>query len=232
MRNVLWAVSFLVSAIVSCGRHSDADQQQPLGSPLKVKEIITHNYTFKMVGGEPQKDSVKECFSCNQGLEYDEAGKEIILRFYKSDLDSLYGYEVYKYNESGQKVGSDYYENDSVVTEYVYELDSLGRIEINKAIDKKSGTMLYGYRYRYDGQGHPFETGNLNADGEVYEYYRHAYNEFGVVTTEEIVDLEGNPTFEIRYEYRPKPDSNWVDQITYYNGKLSEIRHREILYFN
>lgn len=231
MKNVLWVIGFLVSAIVFYGCQNGGEQSA-LDSPLKIKEIITHNYTFKMVGGEPRKDSVKECFSCNLGLEFDEMGREIILRFYKADLDSLYGYEVYKYNELGQKIGSDYYENDSVVTAYVYELDSLGRKQITRAIDKRTGKMLYGYRYRYDEQGLPFETGNLNADGEVYEYYRQAYNEFGVITTEEIVDLEGNPTFEVRYEYRPKPDSNWVDQITYHNGRLNEIRHREILYFN
>lgn len=232
MKNALLVVSLLLLVITSCDQRRDEGHDEELQAPLKIREIITRNYTFKMVGGEPQKDSVKECFSCNQGLEYDEMGREVVLRFYKSDLDSLYGYEVYRYNFAGQKIGADYYENDSIVTAYIYELDSLGRIQINRAIDRKTGEMLYGYRYRYDEAGNAFETGNLNADGEIYEYYRYAYNEFGVVTTEEIVDLEGNPTFEIQYEYRPKPDSNWVDQISYHNGKLTEIRYREILYFN
>ncbi|MDN5212658.1 hypothetical protein QQ020_11400 [Fulvivirgaceae bacterium BMA12] len=232
MKKVFWSISLVALVVISCSSERGKMADEKGETPLKIKEVITRHYTFKMIGGEPKKDSIKECFSCNQGIEYNKQGRELVLRFYKADLDSIYGYEIYKYNDWGQKIGSDYYENDSVVTSNVYELDSVGNIKISKAIDKKTGKMLYGYRHRYDERGNLFETGNLNAEGEVYEYYRYAHNEFGVVTTEEIVDLEGNPTFEIKYEYYPEPDSTWVDQITYHNGKLSEIRHRDFLYFN
>ena len=65
----------MVSAIVFCSCQNGGEQNA-LESPLKIKEVITHNYTFKMVAGEPRKDSVKECFSCNLGLEFDEKGRK------------------------------------------------------------------------------------------------------------------------------------------------------------
>ncbi len=232
MRIQLSASLLLITVLVACNRSTKDHAERFDGPTIQLKEVITRYYTIAMDDGLPKKGSVMECFSCNQGLEYSREGKELFLRFYKADLDSLYGLEKYNYNEKGFKISSDYFENDSVVSRYEYELDELGRITLAKAIDQKTGQMIYGYQHKYNEEGLAVETGNLNSKGEPYEYYRRTFNINGLPVTENIVDLNDSITFKIKYEYRPTNDKNWKEQIAYYNGKLSEIRYREFIYFD
>ncbi len=218
--------------LFACNRSTKDGTSQFEGPTIQLKEIITRYYTIDTDDGVPKKGSIMECFSCNQGLEFDRDGKELVLRFYKADLDSLYGFERYNYNEQGFKISADYFENDTIVSRYEYELDAQGRIVIAKAIDQKSGQMLYGYQHKYDAEGLIYETGNLNAAGQPYEYYRRTFNAKGLPVTENIFDLNDSLTFEIKYEYRPVDVENWKEQIAYYNGILSEIRYREFVYFD
>lgn len=55
----------------------------------------------------------------------------------------------------------------------------------------------------------------MNAKKEIIDYYVREFNENGIAIKENIVDLEGNPTFRVRYDYRPSVDSNWTEQLTY-----------------
>lgn len=226
----LYCVAFLIIfGACSSNENNTKEDSKP---KIEVREIITRYYSLVTKDGIPQRDSLMECFSCNQGIEFDRDGRELALRFYKADLDSLYGFETYNYNEQGFKIGADYYENDSIVTKYTYKTDSHGRILVARAFDRKSGSMLYGYQNKYNVSGQAYETGNLNGDGEVYEYYQRTFNENGLPVTEDIADLEGNITFKIKYEYRPQANEHWKEQIAYYNGQLSEIRFREFVYFD
>ena len=198
----------------------------------KVKEVIIHYYTVKMVDGMPVKDELKDCFSCNQGKVFDKNGRELELRFYKADMKSMYGYEKYLYNDKGQKIGSEYFDDKGVhTTNYKYEYDSLGRLKFSRAYDKKTGELKYGSRYDYDNRGNQYETASLNKEGEVNDFYRREYNIYGLPVLENIVDKDGKVTFKVRYEYMPCNTKDWVDQITYYNGELKEIRNKETIYF-
>ena len=198
----------------------------------KIKEKIIHYYSVKIVDGIPNKDKLKDCFSCNQGLLFDKNGKEIELRFYKADMKSMFGYERYLYDSKGRKIGSEYFDEKGVnTTNYKYEYDALGRRKFNKAYDKKTDKMLYGSEFDYDNQGNQFETATLNKEGNINNYYRREYNIFDLAVLESIVNKEGKVTFKVRYEYIPCGTKDWVDQITYYNGKLSEIRNKEVKYY-
>ncbi len=214
--------------LLSCTSTSQSEQQVQNNPQLKM--LVTHYYTIKIEDNQAVRDSVKECFSCNQALVYDTNGREIALRFYKSDMEEVYGYEIYDYDSEGRKIGSSYYENDTIVTKYKYELDPEGRIAIGKAFDL-SGKMLYGYLNEYDSLGNHISVGSMDENGEVYEYYKRNFNANRIPITENIVDLDDNPTFRVKYEYRPSADSLWEEQLTFYNDKLSEIRFRERIYF-
>ncbi|NNE97936.1 MAG: hypothetical protein HKN25_02820 [Pyrinomonadaceae bacterium] len=52
-----------------------------------------------------------------------------------------------------------------------------------------------------------------------------------IVSKWKVVSKEGKTTFKVRYEYMPCGTKDWVDQITYYNGELKEIRNREVIFY-
>lgn len=67
----------------------------------------------------------------------------------------------------------------------------------------------------------------MDSKGEVYNYCVRTFNLNGIAITEDIQNLEGISTFNVKYEYRPQADSAWLEQLAYYNGILKEIRYRE-----
>ena len=214
--------------IYGCKRETKGSQVEKEMKSSKQEILkVTHYYSVKLEGEEAVRDTIKECFSCNQAEVYDAGGMQVALRFYKANMTDMYGYEVYTYDNNGNKTGSSYYEKDSLTTKYVYELDQKGRIYIGRAINPVSGDTLYGYKNEYDDRGNHIVTASMNGKDEILDYYRRTFNEGGVAITENIEDTEGNITFRVRYEYRPAADSTWVEQLTFYNDKLSEIRYRE-----
>ncbi len=217
------ALILLTSLILSC----DQTQKEAPLLPEKTKMLFTHYYAVKMENGIPTRDTLMDCFHCNQAIVYDKTGKELELRFYKKNGKDKFGYEEYQYNTEGNKVGSKYFENDTLVSVYKYELDEQKNIAIGRAFDVNTDKMLYGYRHKYDAKDNQIETENLNGKDEIQDYYRRVFNEKGIVLSENIVDLDGNPTFKIKYEYRPQADHAWIEQLTYYDDQLSEIRLRE-----
>jgi len=196
-------------------------------TPTQSKMVLTQYYSAKVENGIPVSDTLMNCFHCNQVIVFNGKGQEIENRFYQADLKNKYGYEIFKHNKEGHKIGSDYFEKDSLVMEYRYELNADNTIKFSKAFNPKTGEMLYGDQRFYDEKGNCIADGNMNGKGEIVQYYRRVFNENGVPVNENIEDLDGNATFSVRYEYRPQADSNWVEQITYYDDKLSEIRVRK-----
>lgn len=217
-----------VALMISCQKSQKKSIKE---NEPKLKMLVTKYYSIKMENDRVVRDTVKECFSCNQAIVYDQSGKEIALRFYKRNMTDFYGYEEYEYDTLGRKIGSQYYENDTLRTEYRYALDSLGRIATSKAFDVKTDKMLYGTAYKYDQKGNQYESGSMTAKGEIVEFYRRTYNNQGIPIAENIEDLNGDPTFKVKYEYRPKADSTWLEQLTYYNDKLTEIRFKDRIFF-
>lgn len=143
----------------------------------------------------------------------------------------MHGFEKYIYNDKGQKISSEYFDEKGVhTTDYKYEYDALGGRKFNRAYDKNTGKMLYGSEYNYDNRGNQFETASLNKDGEIRDYYHREYNIYSLPVLENIVDKDGKTTFRGRYEYMPCNTKDWVDQITYYNSELKEIRNRDYLF--
>ncbi len=189
--------------------------------------LVTHYYSIKYENDIAQKDTVKDCFSCNQAEVYNADDTLLELRFYKANMSDMFGYEVYRYNKDGHRIGSIYFDGDSATTRYDYELDTENNISQGLAFSLETEELLYGYKNAYDSLGNHISTGSMNAKKEIIDYYVREFNENGIAIKENIVDLEGNPTFRVRYEYRPSADSNWTEQLTYYNDTLSEIRFRE-----
>lgn len=217
---------FLMFLFLSCKEKNGHDISK-LESNKVPKMLVTHYYSIKMVDGIAVRDSLKDCFSCNQAEIYDYTGKQTELRFYKANMEDMFGYEIYDFNDEGFKVGSKYYEGDSLTTIYKYDLDQNGRITKGLAYEANTGNLLYGYANEYDTNGNHVTTGSLNSKGEVIDYYRRTFNDNGIATMENIEDLEGNPTFRVKYDYRPQANENWTEQLTYYNDELREIRFRE-----
>ena len=228
MKKIL-LVNLLVLLFIGCKKKTN--QEEDIPKEPKLQQRITHYYSIKEENGEVVRDTIKNCFSCNQALIFDKSGKELELRFYKANMKDIYGYEVYEHDANGNKIGSNYYDIDSLTTEYKYELDKNNRIKIGRAFEIATGNLLYGYINLYDKNGNHIETGNMDAKGEVYQYYRRQFNKKGVAIRETIEDLEGNPRLRIKYEYRPKANKDWEEQLTYYNDTLKEIRFREKIYF-
>jgi len=103
----LFTIIFL-SFIFGCNNLS------PSASTTKVETTynmnVIHYYSVKMENGIPVRDTLRECFYCNQGMVKDATGKELEQRFYKSDMKTIPYYEIYQHNAKGQKIGSHYYE--------------------------------------------------------------------------------------------------------------------------
>lgn len=177
--------------------------------------------------GIPVRDTLKECFSCNQARYYNEEGVETELIFFKGNSTEQFGRDLYVYNDAGHKIGSKYFEKGEHIRNYKYTLDAMNRIHEGRAHDITTDTMEYGYRNKYDKDGNHIETATLNSKNEITDYYRRTFNQSGVPITEAIVGLDGKAIFNVKYEYRPQADKDWQEQLTYYNGKLSEIRYRE-----
>ena len=188
---------------------------------------VTHYYSIKYENDIAVRDTLKNCFSCNQAKVYDENNRLVELRFYQSNMKDLFGYETYSYNENDHRSGSVYFDTDSATTRYEYELDEQGRIMGTTAYSIVTDERLYGTINEYDDSGNHISTGSLNADSQIVDYYVRTFNKYGIAVTENITDPNGNPTFRVRYEYRPTADSSWVEQLTYYNDVLREIRIRE-----
>ena len=127
-------------------------------------------------------------------------------------MKDAYAHELFKHNGLDQKIGSTYYEKDTAISEYKYELDELGIIKEGRAFDLKTGKQNYGYKYSYDDQGNQITIANLNAIDSVYSYYQRTFNEDGITIAEQIEDTKGKPTLLVKYEYRPKADSSWTEQ--------------------
>ena len=217
---------FLTLIVASCKqKETKIDTESEVGNDPKM--LVTHYYSVKMENGIAVMDSLKDCFSCNQAEVYDRNGRQTELRFYKSNMKDMFGYEVYDYNDKGYKTGSKYFEGDSLTTIYKYELDNDGRIIKGLAFNANTNEPLYGYKNEYDENGNHISTGSLNSKEEVLDYYKRTFNENGIVVLENIVDLDDNPTFKVKYEYRPQANEKWTEQLTYYNDELKEIRLRE-----
>ena len=224
---MLCCLPFLVLAC-----ESGSEDLKDLQPAVKMK--ITKYYAVKMVDGLAQPDSVKECFSCNQALVFDESGKELENRWYKPNMEDLFAKDVYVYGVDGHKVGSEYFEADTLAALYNYDPDTLdaSRTLMVRALHPSSKNLLYAYKYGYDESGNQFETTNYSQHERVDNIYRRRYNENGIVIEENILDPSGESYFNVKYEYRPKADENWLEQLTYYNDELKEIRVREFVYFD
>ncbi len=212
--------------LFSCSTKNETVKPTP-----RIQKIITHDYTVKWTDGIPERDSLMNCFGCNQAIVYDTNGIETETRFYKKDMIKVYGTDFYLRNPEGLKTGSRYFEEGELITEYRYSYDSLKRLTQTLAYEPKSNTLLYGSVQYYDNENRPYKTANLNKDAVIQQYFIREYNENGIAIMENITDLKGNPTFRISYEYRPKADSNWVEQLVYYNDSLSVIKWRESIYY-
>ena len=226
-----FVVAVFLLLTIGCEPNSEEDINS-LESPLKMK--ITRYHHVKMVDGLAQADSVKECFSCNQARVYDESGKEVENRWYKPQMDELFAKDVYVYGPDGNKLGSEYFEADTLAALYSYDPDTLdaSRTLMVRARHPISKDLLYAYKYAYDKDGNQYETTNYSQHESVDNVYRRSYNENGIVVEENILDPLGESYFNVKYEYRPKADETWVEQLTYYNDELKEIRVREFVYFD
>lgn len=223
--------TLLICPLLVIGCEPTSEDISDLEPPLKMR--ITRYHNVKIVDGMAQADSVKECFSCNQALVFDEAGKELENRWYKPNMEDLFAKDVYVYGSDGNKLGSKYFDADTLAALYSYDPDSLdaSRTVMVRARHPITKDLLYAYKYGYDESGNQSETTNYSQHEEVDNIYRRLYNENGIIVEENILDPTGESYFNVKYEYRPKADDNWVEQLTYYNDELKEIRVREKVFF-
>jgi len=228
-RNSVFLLLISLLFLVACEPPADEIGSTEPGLQMR----ITKYHAVEMVNGVAQVDSVKDCFSCNQALVFDEFGKEIENRWYKPNMTDLFAKDVYLYGQDGNKIGSEYFEADTLAAIYNYEPDSLNasRTMMVRALHPSTKNLLYAYKYGYDESGNQFETTNYSQYERVDNIYRRSYNENGVVIEENILDPTGESYFNVKYEYRPSADKDWIEQLTYYNDELKEIRVREKIFF-
>ncbi|MEM6380473.1 MAG: hypothetical protein AAF705_19975, partial [Bacteroidota bacterium] len=72
--------------LVTCQASEEAPQEP---APEKETLKVTHYYSVKMEEDTPVRDTIKECFSCNQAEVYNNEGKLLALRFYKANMKDL-----------------------------------------------------------------------------------------------------------------------------------------------
>ena len=133
-------IYFFLAIIIFAFSCQTDKENQPTTPPIKM--AITHYYSVKMENGKAVRDTLKECSYCNQADVFDKNGKEVEHHFYKTNMKDKYAYEVFQHNSEGHKIGSEYYEKDTLITKYEYQLDKKNRIASAKAIDMKTNNCL------------------------------------------------------------------------------------------
>ena len=107
--------SLIVLLIFSCRPSSD-NTENDRDTTRMLTEVFTNTYSVKEENGNLVKDTINMI----QSVIIDQEGKELENLYY--NLDGTVSWrDVYRFNDAGFKIGSQYYEGEKQISYYEYD---------------------------------------------------------------------------------------------------------------
>jgi len=113
---------------------------------------------------------------------------------------------------------------------YYYKYDDEGQ-QIERVAYRGNGTFLFKYTFKYDDNGNKTEWIQIASDSSVVGKVIYKYNEKNSLVEEIHYGKEGNITETYTYKYDFDRKGNWTRQKKMQDGKLVEIKERDIEYY-
>jgi hypothetical protein len=113
---------------------------------------------------------------------------------------------------------------------YYYRYDEKGQLTERTAY-RGNGTFLFKYTFKYDDNGNKTEWIQIASDSSVVGKVIYKYNEKNSLVEEIHYGKEENITDTYTYKYDFDRKGNWTRQKKMQDGKLVEIKERDIEYY-
>lgn len=170
---------------------------------VKLKKVLT--YDDNGWNTEIVEYNGNGSFALKHTYLYDQAGRRIEEREYKTDLSDVYS---------------------RILTEYDNEGNVVGLKQYNEA-----GKMIY--QGKMDKYGNHLADIGYNPDGSVHDKItaQYKYDEFGNEIEELLYFTENSPSVKSTYKYVYDMDGNWIRKTVWEDGAPVRITEREIDYF-
>lgn len=113
---------------------------------------------------------------------------------------------------------------------YYYKYDEKGQ-QTERIAYRGNGSFLFKYTFKYDDNGNKTEWIQQGSDSSIIGRVVYKYNEKNNLT--EQTEYEGNTNLKATYTYEYDLDKkgNWIRQKKMQDGKVIEIKEREIEYY-
>lgn len=178
----------------------------------KVKSIKECTYDGTYNGDTETFEGRGEKGDCNQAINYFFNNKGNLIEV-KDVLHGESGQKhTYKYDDKGNKVQEEYYDEDGVLQGKVnYKYDKPGN-RIEKTFPE--GTKI---SYRYDSNGNMIEESTYDNDGNLYNRIAYQFDDNGLKIEE--VQYDRNGKIVIKYAYKYDSNGNETEINAYSEGK-------------
>jgi PBP1b-binding outer membrane lipoprotein LpoB len=113
---------------------------------------------------------------------------------------------------------------------YYYKYDEKGQ-QIERIAYRGNGTFLFKYIFKYDDNGNKTEWIQQGSDSSVVGKVIYKYNQKNDLAEETQYNKEGNVNAIYTYTYEFDKKNNWIRRKKMQNGKVEEIKERDIKYY-
>jgi hypothetical protein len=113
---------------------------------------------------------------------------------------------------------------------YSYKYDDKGQL-IERTAYRGNGKLLFKYNFKYDDNGNKTEWTQTASDSTLIGKVVYKYDNKNNLTEETEYGKDGSVKTNYSYEYEFDRKGNWTRQKKMLNGKVVEIKDREIKYY-
>ena len=217
------------------------------GIPLFAQEILTDSYRITKIETlmSPTAEKLRNSSERSRSILYNVRDEEFYNEqgllskkiAYKRDEASVLSTTYYKYNELGQKISYEYYnEKFKMTSKSTYSYTDFGELlessSYKSSEDFKNDNKYSQTFYEYNDDNLLISKKTVYPDGSVYEYGTY-YDDYKHIIKETKINPDGTVKNEMEYEYKGpglmsksvkyKWDSNDIDYIDLYDYDDSGI---------
>ena len=113
---------------------------------------------------------------------------------------------------------------------YYYKYDEKGQ-QIERAAYRGNGSLLFKYSFKYDDNGNKTEWIQTGPDNNIVGKVIYKYDKKNKLAEETQLNQSGNVKVAYTYSYDLDNKGNWIRQKKMQDGKVIEIKERQIKYY-
>lgn len=113
---------------------------------------------------------------------------------------------------------------------YQYKYDEKGQ-QIERVAYRGNGSLLFKYVFKYDDNGNRTEWIQTNSDNNIIGKVIYKYNEKNNLTEQTEYSGDANVKAKFTYSYEFDKKGNWIRQKKMQDGKVVEVKERDIKYY-